>query len=372
MNKTLREIEAAPLPWLRLLGAKAVWTLQAEEVRDPFSFSFFREEAPLLRFLPGFGVLFPLAALGAVAACARSPRPWVLLGAAAAWIASCALLVTSFRYRLPLVPVAAVFAGAGCVEAWRAIRARGRALAAAAAVLLVAALAARLWRHPASRNFAEEWTATGLALNHERDLAGAERAFRRALAENPGGARPGPASASSRQTAVTSNRRAPVSKGRSRWSRGRSSRTSSSRVRARRPGASQTPSAPTAALSPWRPASTTRSKGWAHCFSLSESSTRRRRSRAGRPRSPRSLRRRTSCSRGSSARRAAGPRLSRRQSAPAISTPHARTPGSRSGPSGPTAGTPSVRSKRSTAPSERAGTRDSSRPPAVLLFERWR
>jgi tetratricopeptide (TPR) repeat protein len=185
VNKTLREIRAAPLEWLRLLGAKVVWTLQAEEVRDPFSFYFFRGEAPLLRFLPGFGALFPLAALGAVAACARSPRPWVLLGAAAAWIASCALLVTSFRYRLPLVPVAAVFAGAGCVEAWRAIRARGRALAAAGAVLLAAALATRLWRHPASRNFTEEWTATGIALNHERDLAGAERAFRRALAENP-------------------------------------------------------------------------------------------------------------------------------------------------------------------------------------------
>ena len=108
VNKTLREIEAAPLPWLRLLGAKAVWTLQAEEVRDPFSFSFFREEAPLLRFLPGFGVLFPLAVLGAVAAFGRSPMPRVLIGAAAAWIASCALLVTSFRYRLPLVPVLAV------------------------------------------------------------------------------------------------------------------------------------------------------------------------------------------------------------------------------------------------------------------------
>jgi len=186
VNKTLREIRTAPLAWLRLLGAKAVWTLQAEEIRDPFSFFFFREEAPLLRFLPGFGVLFPLAALGAVAAFARPPRPWVLLGAAAAWIASCALLVTSFRYRLPLVPVLAVFAGAGCVEAWRAIRVRGRALAAAVAVLLAGALATRLWRHPASRNFAEEWTATGLALNHERDLAGAERAFRKALAENPG------------------------------------------------------------------------------------------------------------------------------------------------------------------------------------------
>ncbi|HEY6147940.1 MAG TPA: tetratricopeptide repeat protein, partial [Thermoanaerobaculia bacterium] len=131
------------------------------------------------------GVLFPLAALGALAACVRSPRPWVLLGAATAWIASCVLLVTSFRYRLPLVPVAAVFAGAGCVEALRAIRARGRALAAAVLVLLAAGVATMLRRHPESRNFAEEWTASGLALNHERDLTGAERAFRRALEENP-------------------------------------------------------------------------------------------------------------------------------------------------------------------------------------------
>ena len=184
-RKTLREIGADPLRWVGLLGRKLVWTIQAEEIRDPFSFYFFRGEAPLLRFLPGFGVLFPIALLGAVVACARSPRPWVLFGATAAWAASCTLLVTSFRYRLPLVPVLAVFAGAGCVEAGRAIRARGRALAFAAGVLLAGALAPRLWRHPPSRTFAEEWTATGITLNHERDLAGAERAFRRALAEDP-------------------------------------------------------------------------------------------------------------------------------------------------------------------------------------------
>ncbi|HEY6049901.1 MAG TPA: glycosyltransferase family 39 protein, partial [Thermoanaerobaculia bacterium] len=91
-RKTVREIGADPARWLRLLASKLVWTLQGEEVRDPFSFYFFRREAPLLRILPGFGVLFPLAALGALAACVRSPRPWVLLGAATAWIASCVLL----------------------------------------------------------------------------------------------------------------------------------------------------------------------------------------------------------------------------------------------------------------------------------------
>jgi tetratricopeptide (TPR) repeat protein len=185
VRKTLREIRRAPLRWASLVASKAIWTIQAEEVRDPFSYRFFREEAPLLRFLPGLGVLFPLAALGVGGAAARSPRPWVLFGAAAAWVASCALLVTSFRYRLPLVPVLAILAGEGCVEAWRAIRGRGRALVLAAAILAAAVLAARLWRHPASRSFAEEWTATGIALNHERDLTGAERAFRRALAENP-------------------------------------------------------------------------------------------------------------------------------------------------------------------------------------------
>ena len=185
VRKTLREIRFAPFRWVRLIASKTLWTIQAEEVRDPFSFWFFREEAPLLRFLPGFGVLFPLAVLGVVTAAARSPRPWVLFGAAAAWIASCALLVTSFRYRLPLVPVLAILAGEGSVEAWRGIRGRGRTLVLAAAILAAAVLVTRVWRHPESRSFAEEWTATGLALNHERDLTGAERAFRKALAEDP-------------------------------------------------------------------------------------------------------------------------------------------------------------------------------------------
>ena len=187
VRKTLREIRGAPLRWVRLIASKTLWTIQAEEVRDPFSYQFFRKETPLLRFLPGFGFLFPLAALGVVTAAARSPRPWVLFGAAAAWIASCALLVTSFRYRLPLVPVLAILAGEGCVATWRAGRARGRGrtVALGAATLVVAVLATRVRRHPDSRRFAEEWTATGLALNHERDLPEAERAFRKALAENP-------------------------------------------------------------------------------------------------------------------------------------------------------------------------------------------
>ena len=181
VRKTIGEIRNDPSGWALLLGAKLVRTLQAAEIRDPFSFAFFQHEAPLLRWLPGFAVLFPFALLGGISAAVRSPRPWLLFGAAAAWIGSCVLLVTSFRYRLPLIPLIAIFAAFGLVELVR-VRRSSRRLAGSAAIVLAGVVASHLVDHPASRNFAEEWSATGFALNHERDLAGAERAFHQSIA----------------------------------------------------------------------------------------------------------------------------------------------------------------------------------------------
>ncbi|MDQ6894171.1 MAG: tetratricopeptide repeat protein [Acidobacteriota bacterium] len=183
--KTWREIRRAPVRWVRLVGAKLLWSVQAEEVRDPYSFAFFRREASALRFLPAFGSLFPFAALGLVACSGYSRRPWILLGAAAAWTAACGLLVASSRYRLPLVPVLSLFAAVGILELWKARTMRGRALLAPVMVLATGLGLSHVWRHAPSHNFAEEWSATGFALNHERDLAGAERAFRAAVAADP-------------------------------------------------------------------------------------------------------------------------------------------------------------------------------------------
>lgn len=182
MRKTLGEIRAAPVAFGKLLAAKLVWTIQGEEIRDPFSLAFFREEAPLLRFLPGFSILFALSSVGVASAARSNERPDLLFAAAGAWIASDVLLVTSFRYRAPLIPLLAVFAASGLFRLASDARRGGRALFPNAGLLAAAFLATRVWTHAPSHVFAEEWSSTGYALNHERDEAGAEAAFRKAVA----------------------------------------------------------------------------------------------------------------------------------------------------------------------------------------------
>ena len=194
VRKTLAEIRANPVEYVKLLGAKLFWTIQADDVRDPFSFAFFRQQAPLLRYLLGFGVLFPLAVMGALSAARARPRPALLFAAAGAWIATDVILVTSFRYRAPVLPLLAIFAAEGAVRlatAARAVWSRPSRFenwrrAAFPALTAVAAIGVtRLAVHAPSHRFAEEWSATGFALNHEHDSPGAEAAFRRAIASDP-------------------------------------------------------------------------------------------------------------------------------------------------------------------------------------------
>lgn len=185
VRKTLAEIRANPVVYLKLLEAKLFWTIQADDVRDPFSFAFFRQEAPLLRYLPGFGVLFPLAVVGALFASRFRPRPALLFAAAGAWIATDVILVTSFRYRAPILPLLAIFAAVGAMRLAAAARAGSREGLLPVGALAAAVVVTRLATHAPSHRFAEEWSATGFALNHERDSAGAEAAFRKSIAADP-------------------------------------------------------------------------------------------------------------------------------------------------------------------------------------------
>jgi tetratricopeptide (TPR) repeat protein len=182
LRKALGEITERPLGFLGVLASKAFWLTQAEEVRDTHSYAFFQSRSWLLRLLPGFGVLLALAVAGLVAAVRRgTPRP-VLLGSLLVFAATAALLVVGSRYRLPLVPVLAVYAGLGTVSLFEAARARRtRDLA----LLGVAALAtwglSHVRRHEPSHNFAEEHALTGAALETGEDWPGALAAYERSL-----------------------------------------------------------------------------------------------------------------------------------------------------------------------------------------------
>lgn len=187
LRKTLAEIADRPGDFLGLLASKALWLVQAEEVRDTHSYAFFRSRSWLLRLLPGFGLLLALAAAGVISAVRRgTPQP-VLLGWLLVFAATAVLLVVGSRYRLPLVPVLAVYAGLGAASLFEAARARRlRDLA----VLGVAALAvwgvSHLRRHEPTHNFAEELAMSGASLEKQEDWAGALATYEQSLASDPG------------------------------------------------------------------------------------------------------------------------------------------------------------------------------------------
>lgn len=190
-HKVAGEIRAHPGAYLRLLASKALWLVQAEEVRDSHSYDFFQDRSRLLRLLPGFGLLFPLAACGIGLAVLRrsrqSPRLLILLLVSLAGFAAVTVLtMVGTRYRIPLVPLLAIFAGAVLIEAWDAARSRRlREAGFLAAGLAAAWLLAHARPYPPSHNFAEEWALSGRSLEEGEDFAGAQDSYDRALAADP-------------------------------------------------------------------------------------------------------------------------------------------------------------------------------------------
>lgn len=185
VQRWLEEARAEPGRYLALLGRKAVLTLHARELRDTHDPAFFERDAPLLRWLPGWGILFPFAALGVWWSRGR-PALGRLAVYGAFYLLTCVLLVVGSRYRLPVAPALAVFASAGILAAFERVGAGGwRAAVAPSAALLAVAVVVRLpWALPAS-SFAEEWSFTGDACLSLNDPERAELAYRRALELDP-------------------------------------------------------------------------------------------------------------------------------------------------------------------------------------------
>jgi tetratricopeptide (TPR) repeat protein len=175
---------------VRVVVSKLGWLTQAEEPRDNHAYAFFAGESRILRMLPGFGFLLSLAV---AAAFLRPPPRSAAL--ALLWIAAGAVpfiaALAGLRYRMPVVPPLALFAGAGAALLLDRIRAREpRRLAAPAVLFALTLLSSHIRRHPPSHVFAEEWTLEGNAWMELGKPAEAERALRRALEADPKAALP--------------------------------------------------------------------------------------------------------------------------------------------------------------------------------------
>jgi Flp pilus assembly protein TadD len=145
-EKSWAYIRAEPGDWLHLTAKKWVMVWNAREIEDSDDFYIYQQWSWLLSVLGSlnhFGILAPLAAMGLWLTRHRWRDLWWLY----AMIFAFALSVTFFyvfgRYRFPLVPLLALFAGAGLVKsaalcrqrAWRSLMVATGLTAATAVVV---------------------------------------------------------------------------------------------------------------------------------------------------------------------------------------------------------------------------------------------
>lgn len=186
IQKTLARAAADPAGLLRVLLSKAVWLTQAEEARDNQSYAFFREHSLFLRILPGFGLIAALAAVGFVRAVRDRSLPALPLVFLAAGALPALVVLAGLRYRLPAVPIVALFGGLGAAFLFETARARKfRTLAPHAALAAVVLGVTHLRTHAPSHNFAEELSLEGNSLVERGKNAEAEAEFRRAAEADP-------------------------------------------------------------------------------------------------------------------------------------------------------------------------------------------
>ena len=127
LQKAWDYIRSEPGQWFELLGKKWLMVWNAREIEDSDDYYIYKQWSWLLSFLGRinhFGILTPLAAVGLWLTRRQWRRLWLLYAMIAALASSVAVFYVFGRYRLPLVPLLALFAGAGLVESARLYRQR--------------------------------------------------------------------------------------------------------------------------------------------------------------------------------------------------------------------------------------------------------
>jgi len=191
MERTWRDIREAPGAWMRLMAWKWFLTWNTLEFVDAESVRAHRRESLLLAsfdLVLSFGVLCPLAAAGIWFTRHDWRRLWVLYAMLVLFAVAVTLFFVFARYRYPLVPVAALFAGAGVIGAWDMLRgsaaSKGRELAVAAALAAVVAIVCN-WPLTWLYNDEVTYITAGTGLLDDRRAADAMVVLKEATKLNP-------------------------------------------------------------------------------------------------------------------------------------------------------------------------------------------
>ncbi|HEY5658537.1 MAG TPA: tetratricopeptide repeat protein, partial [Myxococcota bacterium] len=138
-DRGLDFIRSHPRAWLRLELRKLALSVNAYEPWSIRSFTLTREFSWVLRLpLVSFGFLAPLALLGILLSRGAWRRLMPLYAMLGTILTTLLLFFVLSRYRVPAVPVLAIFAAAGLVQLLDALHARRWKFVALAAALLVA------------------------------------------------------------------------------------------------------------------------------------------------------------------------------------------------------------------------------------------
>ncbi|MGH7871292.1 MAG: tetratricopeptide repeat protein [Candidatus Binatia bacterium] len=149
LQKALSYIRAQPGEWFKLLTKKSLMVWNAREVEDSDDFYIYSRWSWLLTFVGWvnhFGVLAPVAAVGVWLTRGQWRRLWILYAIVVSFAGSVAVFYVFGRYRFPLVPLLALFAGAAL--AYLPILVRNRAWRSSMAVFAVLLLSALVVNWP--------------------------------------------------------------------------------------------------------------------------------------------------------------------------------------------------------------------------------
>ena len=193
IDKALDFVISRPGAWLRLIGRKAALLVNATEVLDTESQEAHAEYSLPLRVLGvigHFGVLVPLAVLGAVLTWPMRRRLWILYALTGVYAASVVAFYVFARYRYPLVPMLILFAAGGLVYgvAWFTAAPRDPSRAESGWTAAAVAAAAIVCNWPiGSTTLMRAVTQTNLAVALQADgrLEEATSHYQRAIALRP-------------------------------------------------------------------------------------------------------------------------------------------------------------------------------------------
>jgi len=140
VGKTLEEIGANPGGWLRLVGNKLKYFVNAYEVPNNRNIYFSKRFSLILRLpLPGWGLIFPLALIGMFLSWRGLRKRFVLIGFFAAHLLALLAFFVNARYRLVVTPVLVMYAAA--MLRWLFVNLRKRRIKAVSLAAVCLALA---------------------------------------------------------------------------------------------------------------------------------------------------------------------------------------------------------------------------------------